>query len=134
MVVLVVIGVLLGLVLGGWLACLWGLRRARDGRPALLLVGFAVLPIACSWAAEGLGWPTPGSIARSTGAVSGAADGTVLAAVIGVSAVVVVTMLVRSGRVRRLERWASPAGAEPVGGESVSGRRPGATEPPRPSR
>ena len=94
-----------GLLLGGYLTCLWGLRRSRGVRPDALLVALLVLPVAYFWGAEAFGWPTPGSIARSTGAATRPVDRALFAGIVVVTALVVVTVLVRSGLARRLERW-----------------------------
>lgn len=103
---LVVLGVVLGLVLGLSLACIWGLRRARRDKAVLLLLGFVLVPVYFT-AAEALGWPTPGSVARSAGLVSEPSDGTVLAAVIAVVAALTAVVFVRAGASRRLELWAA---------------------------
>jgi hypothetical protein len=103
--VLIVIGVASGLLLGGYLTCLWGLRKSRGVRPDLLVVGLVLLPIAYFSGAEAFGWPTPGSIAVSTGAVTGFDDRWLLVGITAVTAVVTVAVLVKVGATRRLERW-----------------------------
>jgi hypothetical protein len=103
--VVIVIGVATGVIAGVWGAWLWGLRKARGVRPELLTVGLALSPIVFFWGADLVGWPTPGSIAVSTGAVTEPADRWLLAGIEVVTAVVVVAVLVRSGVTRRLERW-----------------------------
>jgi hypothetical protein len=103
--VLVVVGVLAGVVYGVWAAWVWALRKAEGVLPELLLVGLALFPVVVIWGAESFGWPTPGSIAVSTGAVTEPVDRRLLAAIEVVTAVVVVAVLMRSGAMRRLERW-----------------------------
>jgi hypothetical protein len=103
--VVILFGVAPGLLLGVHLTCVWGLRKSQGVRPEALLVALTVLPIAYFWGAEAFGWPTPGSIAESTGAVTEPVDRALVAAIIVVTAVVVVAVLVRSGVMRRLESW-----------------------------
>jgi hypothetical protein len=102
--VVIAIGVASGLLLGVYLTCLWGLRKSRGVRPDLLVVGLVVLPVAYFGGAELFGWPTPGSIAESSGAMNGL-DRALMAGSIVVTAVAVVAVLVRSGATQRLERW-----------------------------
>lgn len=105
----VALGALLGVLLGAWLAVLWGLRRARDGAPVALLLVLALVSAAYPLAAGLWGWPAPGSLAREAGVVESTADGVVLAATAAVVAAAVVALLVRSRASRRLEAWASPS-------------------------
>jgi hypothetical protein len=105
--VLSVIGVASGLLLGVQLAGIWGLRRSRGVWPDLLLVGLAVLPIAYFWGADAFGWPTPGSVAESSGLVNEPVDRALLAGTSLATAVVTVAVLVSSGVTRRLERWSA---------------------------
>jgi uncharacterized membrane protein len=97
--VLIALGVILGLVLGGWLTCIRG--------PVLLLVGLALFPIVYFWAAEALGWPTPGSVTRAADRATEPAAGVLLAVTIAVTTAVVVTVLVKAGVSRYIENWAA---------------------------
>ena len=101
------LGVASGLLVGVQLAGIWGLRRAKGVGPELLLVALVVLPILYSWGAEAFGWPTPGSIAESSGLLARPVDRALLLGTGVGTAVVVVAVLVRSGVTRRLERWSS---------------------------
>lgn len=102
---LIVIGVVSGGLLGVLLSALWGLRKAKGGGAELLMVALMLLPIAFFYGADLIGWPTPGSIAVSTGAVTKTADRWFLAGTQLVTAAVVVAVLVKTGVTRRLERW-----------------------------
>ena len=69
------------------------------------MVGLVLLPIAYFSAAEAFGWPTPGSIAESSGLGTEPVDRALFAGTIVVTAVIAVAVLVRSGVTQRLERW-----------------------------
>ena len=101
----VVIGVMSGLLLGVYLTCLWGLRKARGVRSDALLVVLLIAPLAYFWGAEAFGWPTPRSAAEAHGLVTGSVDRALVVGIIVVTAVVTVAVLVRTGMTRRLERW-----------------------------
>ena len=104
---LIGLGAASGLFLGVLLTCLWGLRRSRRNRAELLLVALTLLPIAYFWGADAWGWPTPGSIAESSGLLTGPADRALsVGATVG-TAVLVVAVLVRSRVTRRLEGWSN---------------------------
>lgn len=107
---LFVLGAVSGLVTGAKLTCLWSLRRAKTGRPVLALVALLLLPIAYSWGSDAFGWPTPGSVARSSGLLREPVDWVVLLGTGGVTAAVTVWVLVTSGVVRRLEGWSRDEG------------------------
>ncbi|NEK87495.1 hypothetical protein GCU60_17275 [Blastococcus saxobsidens] len=104
---LIAIGVVTGLLLGVWATCVWGLRKAKRVGPELLLVVLALSPILLSWGADASGWPTPGSIAESTGAVTDSAGHGLLVGIEFATAAVVVAVLVRAGATRRLESWST---------------------------
>jgi hypothetical protein len=108
--VLVLLGVASGSLTGVQLAGIWGLRRAKGVGPGLALVALVVLPIAYYWSAEAFGWPTPGSIAESSGLVPRLVDRGLLLGIGAGTAVLVVATLVRSGVTRRLESWSATAG------------------------
>jgi hypothetical protein len=76
-------------------------------RPELLLVGLVLGQVVYIWGAELFGWPTPVSIAVSTGAVNEPVDRRLLAGIEIVTAVIVAAVLVWSGITRRVERWSS---------------------------
>lgn len=105
---LVGFGLVLGVVLGAFLAVIWGLRRARDDRAALALVCISLGPLGYSTAAEALGWPTLGSWARAA-VVDDRGDAVALAAVTAVVAAITMAALTRAGATRRLQRWATEA-------------------------
>jgi len=103
--VLVLLGTVSGLLAAVKLAALWGLRRANRAGPELLLVALVLLPIAYSWSVDAFGWPTPVSIARSSGLMTETADLWRLVGIAVGTHVVVMTVLIRSGVTRRLQRW-----------------------------
>ena len=102
---LIVIGVLSGALLGVLVSALWGLRKAKGGGAELLMVALMLLPIAFFYGADLIGWPTPWSIAVTTGAAADSADRWLLAGTQLVTAAAVVAVLVKAGMTRRLERW-----------------------------
>ena len=101
-----------GLLLGVLVTCLWGLRKSRRDGAELLLVALTLLPVAYFWGADTWGWPTPGSIAESSGLLAGPADRALSVGTTILTAVVVVAVLVRSGVTRRLERGSGRSGSE----------------------
>ncbi|MCW2700767.1 MAG: hypothetical protein JWQ45_2302 [Blastococcus sp.] len=103
----IVIGVASGLLLGVLVAWIWGLRKSQGVRPVVLLVALAVLPTAYFWGAEAFGWPTPGSIAESYGLLGKPLDRALFGGASVVTTVLTVAVLVRSGVMRRLERWSA---------------------------
>jgi hypothetical protein len=105
--VLIVLGAASGLLLGGQLACFWGVRKADRVGPELLQVALLLLPMAYFWSASLWGWPTPGSIARDAGLLTGPTARALSVGITIGTAVVVAAVLVRSGATRRLERWSS---------------------------
>ena len=102
----IAIGVVSGALLGVFVAAIWGLRRTGRVGPELLMVALALLPTVYFAGAGPIGWPTPGSIAESAGAVPEHSDRWLLAGTGVATAVVVVAVLVRAGVTRRLEEWA----------------------------
>ncbi len=102
---LFVLGALSGLITAAKLTCLWSLRKAKAGRPVLLLVALLLLPIAYSWGSDAFGWPTPGSLARSSALLSGPVDVAVFVGTGLATAGVTTAVLVASGLTSRLERW-----------------------------
>ncbi len=102
---LIVIGVVTGLLAGVWATCIWGLRKAKRVGPELLLVALAVFPVLYFWAAGAYGWPTPASIAESTGTVTDRAGHGLLLGIEFATTAVVVAVLVKAGLTSRLERW-----------------------------
>ncbi len=99
------IGVVTGLLAGLWSTSFWGLRKADRILPELLVVVLALLPVAFAWGPELFGWPSPGSIAESTGAVTDRAGHWLLVTIEFGTAAAVVAVLLRTGVPRRLERW-----------------------------
>ncbi len=102
---LIVLGVASGLLTAVKFAALWGLRKANRGGSELLLVALLLLPIGYSWSVDAFGWPTIVSLARSSGSLTEPADLWRLVAIAVGTNVVVMTVLIKSGAVRRLERW-----------------------------
>jgi len=107
--VLIGLGVASGLLLGVHLTCLWGLRRSRGVRSELLVVALVLLPVAYFWGAEAFGWPTPGSIAESSGLLTGPVDRALVVGIVVATTTVTVGVLVKSGVTRGLERWSGTA-------------------------
>jgi hypothetical protein len=103
--VLIVLATASGLLLGGQLAGIWGLRKAERVRPELLLVALVLVPIAYFWGASAWGWPTPGSIAKDSGLLTRPVDRVLFVGVTLGTAAVVVAVLARSGVTRRMESW-----------------------------
>lgn len=101
----IVIGVMSGLLAGVWATLVWGLRKAKRVGPELLLVVLVLFQPVYFLGADAYGWPTPGSVAVSTGAVTRFADRWLLLGTEVVTAVLVVALLARAGVTRRLERW-----------------------------
>ncbi len=99
------LGVASGLLSAVEFAAVWGLRKADRVGPELLLVALVLLSIGYSWSVDAFGWPTPVSLARSSGVLTGTADLWRLAVIAVGTNVVVMTVLIKSGVVRRLERW-----------------------------
>ena len=99
------LGVASGLLAAVKFGALWGLRRANRAAPELLLVALVLLAVAYSWSVDAFGWPTPVSIARSSGLMTETADLWRLVGIAVGTNVVVMTVLVKSGVTRRLERW-----------------------------
>ena len=102
---LIVLGVASGSLAAVKLAALWGLRRANRAGPGLLLVALLLLGIGYSWSVDAFGWPTPVSLARSSGLLTQTADLWRLVGIAVGANVVVMTVLIKSDVVRRLERW-----------------------------
>jgi hypothetical protein len=107
--VLVVLAVVSGLVGAVKLASLWGLRKAKAGRPVLVLVALLLVPICYSWGSDAFGWPTPGSFARNSGLLGAPVDVVVFVGAGTVTAGITLAVLVTSGVVCRLERWSGAA-------------------------
>jgi hypothetical protein len=103
--VLIVLGVASGLLTAVKFAAVWGLRKANRVGPELLLVALLLLSIGYSWSVDAFGWPTPVSLARSSGLLTETAGLWRLVGIAVGTNVVVMTVLIRSGAVRRLERW-----------------------------
>ena len=103
---LIVIGVVSGALLGAFVAAVWGLRRTERAGSEVLLLVLALFPALYFYGAGPLGWPTPGSIAVSAGAVTEPADRWLLTGTGVATAVVAVGVLVAAGATRRLEKWA----------------------------
>ncbi len=99
------LGAVAGLITAGKLTCLWSLRKAKAGRPVLALSAVILLPIAYSWGSDAFGWPTPGSIARSSGLMGGTVDLAVFVGTGLATAGITTAVLVASGVTSRLERW-----------------------------
>ncbi len=99
------LGAVAGSITALKLTSIWSLRKAKAGRPVLVLVALLLLPIAYSWGSDAFGWPTPGSLARSSGLLRGPVDVALLLGTAAATAAVTTAVLVASGVTRRLERW-----------------------------